>query len=327
VPVVIGPTGVGKTEIVLRALNGEDAQIVSADSRQIYSFMDIGTAKPTLEQRECVTHHLVDCVDPEESLNAAQYARQARKVISDLLDQDKTSVVVGGSGLHLRALLEGFFEGPGADPGIRRKLAEEENNGGPGTLHQRLTLVDPESAERIHPHDRVRTIRALEVHSLTGMTISQLHQRGRYKRPQFRYCKMGFYRPREELYGRIDRRVELMIGQGLVDETRELLARGYSPELRSMSTLGYRETIEHLQGRIDLDETVSRIKRNTRQYAKRQMTWFGKEEDILWFQAEQEEKHFLQTLRNLRAGRMPAQDELAESRERQVRCWSSVSAT
>jgi len=324
VPIVVGPTGVGKTEIVLQALEGLDAEIISADSRQIYRLMDIGTAKPTADQRRRVRHHLVDCVDPDGKINAAQYGRQAKKIISELLGKGRLPVVVGGSGLYIRALLEGFFEGPGARTDIRRRLIEEETEGGPGTLHRRLTSVDGEAASRIHPHDQVRTMRALEVFQLTGLTLSQWQRQGPYPEKQFHSCKLGLYRDRSDLYQRIQARAEKMLSQGLLAEVSGLMDRGHSAELMSMSTVGYREMIAHLTGQVDLEEAVRRLVRNTRRYARRQMTWFGKEKDILWFHADLEAENFVKSLHQVLQGDTPGPQERARSQEMLRRCWTSM---
>lgn len=322
VPIVVGPTGVGKTEIALKLAKETGAEIVSADSRQVYRHLDIGTAKPTPEQCRLVPHHLVDCVDPDEDFNAAKYGRLAREVISKLLDRGKLPMVVGGSGLYVRALLEGFFQGPGADPEIRQHLAEEESRGGPGTLYRRLIMVDPESAGRIHPHDRVRTIRALEVHQLTGISMSRWQGGGPHSQPGFPWCKLGLFREREIVYQRIERRVDEMLAGGLLEEVRWLLSRGFSPDLPALSTVGYEEMIAYLKGQVDFQQAVSLLKRNTRQYAKRQMTWFGKETEILWFSAQEEEDQLLHIVQNLKAGKYPEAKEAERRRALLRRSWS-----
>jgi len=322
VPIVVGPTGVGKTEIVLPVAEQMGAEIISADSRQIYRYMDIGTAKPTLEQRQRVPHHLVDCIDPKEEFNAAQYGRMASDIISRLLAAEKLPLVLGGSGLYLRALLEGFFQGPGADPEIRRSLLEEESRQGPGSLYRCLTERDPRSARRIHPHDRMRTIRALEVLELTGIPLSRWQEKGSYCQSQFCWCKLGLYLERERLYRRIGERIDSMLANGLLEEVRALLYRGYSPDLRALDSIGYREMLVHIRGQIDFKEAVSQLKRNTRQYAKRQMTWFSKEGDIFWFHAKNEQEQFLFAIRKLWAGQFPEANELEKRQELLRRSWS-----
>jgi len=322
VPIVIGPTGVGKTEIVLRAVQNIDAEIISADSRQIYRYMDIGTAKPTIEQRQRVPHHLVDCVDPKNKMNAVAYGRKAREIISRLLQEGKLPVVVGGSGLYLRALLGRFFEGPGADPEIRKRLEQEEAQTGPGSLYRRLMKVDPQSAGRIHTHDLFRTIRALEVHEMTGISLSRWQERGPYYQPSFSWCKIGLFRQRESLYRRIDVRADKMISQGLMEEVRNLLGRGYSSQLKVLSNVGYQEMIAHLEGRMDLKESIARFKQKTRQYAKRQMTWFGKDQEILWFQAEREQEQLCLSIQRLKEGEMPEAKEFKRRKALLQLSWS-----
>jgi tRNA dimethylallyltransferase len=321
VPIIVGPTGVGKTEICLGVAERIGAEIVSADSRQIYRHMEIGTAKPTSEQRQRVPHHLVDCVDPDQEFNAARYGLMANKVICQLLAAGKLPMVVGGSGLYIRALLGAFFQGPGANAEIRKKLAEEEAQRGRGTLHHRLAEVDPQTANRIHPHDRVRTIRALEVHQLTGIPLSQWHRRGPYSRPKFGWCKLGLYRSRTNLYQRIEERIDAMMAQGLLKEVQALLSRGYSPDLPALATVGYQEMIAYIKGKLDLEQAVSHLKRNTRQYAKRQMTWFSKEGEILWFDAQREEEQLLLTVQDLKAGKTPQAEEIEDRRASLRHSW------
>lgn len=321
VPIVVGPTGVGKTEIVLPMAEEMGAEIISADSRQIYRYMDIGTAKPTLEQRRRVPHHLVDCIDPKEEFNAAQYGRMAGEIISQLLAAGKRPLVVGGGGLYLRALLEGFFQGPGADPEIRRRLVEQESHQGPGSLYRYLIERDPRSARRIHPHDQMRTIRALEVLELTGIPLSRWQEQGPYCQPQFSWCKLGLYLERERLYSRIEERIDGMLAKGLLEEVQALLSKGYSPDLRALDSIGYREMLVHIRGHVGFERAVSQLKRNTRQYAKRQMTWFCKESDIFWFHAGNEQKQFLFAIRKLWGGQFPEEKELKKRRKLLRRSW------
>jgi tRNA dimethylallyltransferase len=327
VAIVIGPTAVGKTEILIRALEGMRAEIISADSRQIYRHMDIGTAKPDPEQRRRVVHHLVDCVDPDEPFDAARYAKMARQAIDDVFGRGGFPVVSGGSGLYVRALLEGFFDGPGADSNLRQNLIEQENIGGRGTLHRRLARIDPDSAERIHPHDLFRTVRALEVFERTGIPLTQWHREGRGQRLPHLSSLVGLYRTRKQLYRRIDERVDAMMAQGLLEEVRGLLARGYSESLAALSTVGYREMMALLGGRISRGEAVSLIKRNTRQYAKRQMTWFGKMKNVLWIDADEAAQtgrkgQLHRILEDLSKERRPTVTAMARSRERMRQTWS-----
>ena len=262
------------------------AEVISCDSRQVYRFMDIGTAKPTKAEQERVRHHLIDVADPEEEYNAGRYAREALEVIGRLSRKGKPFLVVAGTGLYLRALLKGFFDAPSIPPKVRKRVAAEAEVQGQAAMHEQLKKVDPESGRRIHPNDPQRTLRALEVYEATGKPLSEWWRNGRAVRKEYEPRLVGMTRPRDVLYDRIDKRVEEMIGQGLVEECHFLLRRGYSPELNSLRTLGYREVFEHLDGKRDLPMTVALIQKNTRNYAKRQMTWFRKEKDVLWLDAE-----------------------------------------
>ncbi len=327
IAVVIGPTAVGKTDIVISALEGMRAEIISADSRQIYRYMDIGTAKPGPEQIQKVVHHLVDCVDPDQPIDAARYAQMASKAIDDVSLRGKFPVVSGGSGMYVRALLEGFFDGPGADADVRQDLIEQEKAEGCGTLHHRLGRVDPDSARRIHPHDLFRTVRALEVFERTGIPLTRWHRDGRKQKLDRAFSLVGLYRTRKELYRRIDQRVDEMIGRGLIEEVRGLVKRGYAETLASLSTVGYREMLAMLDGRISREDAVSLMKRNTRQYAKRQMTWFGRLEQVLWIDAGEtapagQKKRLRRVLENLSNDRRPLRGTVVRSRERMRQAWS-----
>jgi tRNA dimethylallyltransferase len=326
VAIVIGPTAVGKTEILIEALRGMEAEIVSADSRQIYRFMDIGTAKPEPEQRRAVKHHLIDCVDPDRPVDAAEYARMARRAIEDVLGRGRLPVISGGSGLYIKALLEGFFDGPGADAGIRRQLLELEREEGRGTLHRRLVRVDPDSAERIHPRDLVRTVRALEVFQQTGIPLSRWHREKEGRSLEHESCTIGLYRARKELYRRIDERVDRMIEDGFEEEVRGLISRGYTGDLTAISTVGYREMTALLGGRFSRPEALSRIKRNTRQYAKRQMTWFSRMKSVLWIDAaragDDGRDNLRRIIEDLARGRYPSRLQTDRSRRRMRQVWS-----
>ena len=282
VPVLLGPTGVGKTGLAVKIAEEVGAEVIACDSRQVYRFMDIGTAKPTKAEQGRVRHHLIDVADPDEEYNAGRYARQALEVIGRLSQKGKPFLVVAGTGLYLRALLRGFFDAPGIPPKVRKRVAAEAEALGQAAMHERLKKVDPESGGRIHPNDPQRTMRALEVYEATGKPLSEWWRNGRAVRKEHEARLVGMTRPRDALYDRIDKRVEEMIGQGLVEECQSLLRRGYSPEFNSLRTLGYREVFEHLEGKRDLPATVALIQKNTRNYAKRQMTWFRKDERIIW---------------------------------------------
>lgn len=284
---VMGPTAVGKSTLVLQLARDCGGQIVNADSMQIYRFLDIGTAKPKPEDRAEIPHHLLDIVDPDEDFDANRYSQLAREVIGNLARQGVTAIVVGGTGLYLKAIFHGLFPGAPSDRVVRQRLrGEAEIDGGIG-LYRRLTEVDPVTAKRLHPHDLFRIIRALEVWECSGRPVSELHQEHGFRERPFHTLKIGLHRPRSELYERINKRVETMMAEGFLGEVKELLERGYGPHLKSMQALGYRHIVQYLTNGLDLTETLRMMKRDTRRYAKRQMTWFSKDREIQWFHPEE----------------------------------------
>ncbi|MCJ7458296.1 MAG: tRNA (adenosine(37)-N6)-dimethylallyltransferase MiaA [candidate division Zixibacteria bacterium] len=285
---ILGPTASGKTKVSLEIADIIKGEIVSADSRQIYRFMDIGTAKPGLEERKNIPHHLIDIVNPDEYFSAADYSTRAREAIKNILGRGKEPIVVGGSGLYLRALFKGIFKGPGKDEKIRSELKEKARKDGVEFLFNELEKKDPEAAKKIGPHNLVRIIRALEVYELTGKKISDLQKKGEYPPEEHNFVKIGLELDREHLYQRIDQRVEQMIKAGLVDEVKNLKVEGYDLRFAPLKTFGYKEIFHYLDGKISLDEAVQNIKLETRHYAKRQITWFKKEEGIFWIYAEKE---------------------------------------
>ncbi len=284
--VIVGPTASGKTAVsilVAKILHGE---ILSADSRQVYRHMDIGTAKPSPRQRKEIRHHFIDDLSPDLPFNAGEFGKRGRALIASILRAKNVPIIVGGSGLYLQALVDGFFEGPSADERIRKQIAGRMNTEGAEALLKELELVDPVAASRMIPANTRRIIRALEVYHLTGTPISRLQQTR--VRMAFRPVIAGLRWPREELYERIDRRVDAMVEEGLIDEVRGLLAMGYSPEENALQTVGYRETVQYLRGDISRDRMVELVKRNSRRYAKRQMTWFRRDHRIRWFDVDGE---------------------------------------
>ena len=278
--VLLGPTGIGKTAVSQELARQIPVEIISADSRQVYRFMDIGTDKPHPSFRAEVPHHFVDVLTPDVPFSAGEFARQARTVIQQILQKETLPLVVGGSGLYIRALLEGFFEQDVKDTTLRQKLETKAQREGAEALYQELAKVDPVSAAEIHPHNVKRVIRALEVFFLTGKPISHWHLQ-RDPAP-FPYIKIGLTMERAALYERINQRVEQMFDSGLIEETRRLLAMGYSPKLNALNTVGYKEVIRFLNEEIDLYTCVELVKRNTRRFAKRQFTWFRAEKNIHW---------------------------------------------
>jgi len=284
---IVGPTAVGKTSLsLLLARRLKNVEIISADSRQVYKFMDIGTAKPTPDQLAAVPHHFIDIKFPDEYYSSGQFGREARQRIDRLFRQQKTPVVVGGSGLYIRALVDGFFEKPVYDPHIKAQLKRELHNRGAAWLHDQLKQIDPMLAERIHPNDGHRIVRALEVFKITGKPLSSFQQQ-QSQQANFIPVFVGLNRKRERLYQLIEQRVDQMIRQGLIDEVRQLQQRGYHAQLNSMQTVGYREVYEYLAGKISFDEMVRLIKQYSRNYAKRQLTWFRKDQRITWFDVDE----------------------------------------
>jgi len=281
---IVGPTAVGKSELALRLAEEFGGEIISADSRQIYRGLDIGTAKPTAEERRRVPHHLLDVVDPDEVLTLAQYQELAYAAIDDILARSKVPFLVGGTGLYIKAVVEGWSI-PRVPPNekLREELYRLAELEGPEALHARLRKVDPVAAARIDPRNVRRVVRALEVYAETGRPISELQRRSP---PPYRTLQIGLTMEREELYRRIDARVERMIERGLVEEVRGLIERGYGLDLPAMSGLGYREIGLYLKGEIGLEEAIRLIKRNTRRFVRHQYNWFRLDDPhIHWFDA------------------------------------------
>ena len=279
---ILGPTGVGKTAMALELADRWGGEIVSADSMQVYRHMDIGTAKPTPEERRRIPHHLLDVVNPDEPFDVSLYIRLANGIIADLQREERPVFVVGGTGLYIRALMGGLIAGPGADESLRQILREEMNRLGKSHLYEKLRTRDEKAAARIDPHDGVRIIRALEVLELTGRSIVDHQQGHRFGECPYEVLQIGLRLDREQLLARIDGRTDRMIENGFVDEVRRLLAMGYHESLKPMQSLGYRHILAYLAGKGDLQESVSRIKRDTCRYAKRQMTWFAADREVGW---------------------------------------------
>jgi tRNA dimethylallyltransferase len=284
--IILGPTGVGKTSATLLLAKNLGSEIISADSMQIYRLMDIGTAKPSAEEMRAVRHHMINIVDPWESYSSGRYIAEVRSIIADLHNRNMLPLIVGGTGLYVKAMTRGLFEGPSADWDLRAELMEQEEND-PGILFRKLTACDPDAAARIGPNDLRRIIRSLEVCLKSGAAMSQLQAEHTEKLP-FDFVKIGITRDRVELYEIINRRVDQMMERGLLDEVKSVLAEirkhhcGPTSEISALQAIGYKELIRHIEGAISLDEAVERIKQGSRNYAKRQFTWFRKEENIHW---------------------------------------------
>jgi|YelNatPaOPRAMG01_1025707.scaffolds.fasta_scaffold05261_9 tRNA dimethylallyltransferase len=275
--VIVGPTAVGKTELAVEWARELKGEIISADSMQVYKYLDIGTAKPSIEVRSQVPHHLIDLVPPDATFSAAHFVYEADRVIRRLQGEGKPILVVGGTGLYIRALLFGLIPTPPADGQLRQILKKQEN------LYEMLVAVDPLAAQKIHPKDRVRIVRALEVLLLTGDSIVRQQRNHRFQNPRYDYLKIGINDERSHLYERINKRTEEMFNRGLVEEVKGLLNMGYTKDLPPLQSLGYRHVISFLEGKISLMEAIRLTARDTRHYAKRQITWFGAEKDISWF--------------------------------------------
>lgn len=249
--------------------------------------MDIGTAKPTAQETACVRHHMVDLIDPDQNFDAAAYARQARDCIHRLAAEATLPFVVGGTGLYIKSLIYGLSEAAPADAVVRRHLQEQMERSGPECMHRELMRLDPEAGRRIHPNDRYRIVRALEVYTSTGRSIFDHHQTHGFREARFHVLTIGLTMPRKQLYERINRRVETMLAQGLQDEVQHLLDLGYSERLKSMQSLGYRHIISHLRHGVEWSQMVEALKRDHRRYAKRQLTWFGAVDGIRWLLPDQ----------------------------------------
>ncbi len=278
---IVGPTAVGKTDLSIRLAERFGGEIVSADSRLIYVGLDIGTAKPTPQERARVPHHLIDVTTPDRPLSLAEYMRMAYAAIDDILARGRVPFLVGGTGQYVWALLEGWQvpEVP-PDEDLRARLEQEAREKGPEFLFRRLVSLDPGAAEIIDPRNVRRIIRALEVIHHTGRPFTEQREKSP---PPYQVLFIGLTRPREDLYRRIDQRIERMLAQGLVDEVRGLLAAGYDPNLPALTGIGYRQIVDYLQGRCTLEEAVRAIRKATRRYVRHQYNWFRLDDERIWW--------------------------------------------
>jgi len=277
---LVGPTGVGKTDLGIALAERYGAEIINADSRQVYRRLEIGSAKPTPAQRARVPHHLIDVVEPDARFDCARYRELARAAMADIARRGRHGLVVGGTGLYVKVLLRGVFAGPERDAALRQRLLRLEADAA-GSLHHQLQTVDPAAAARLHAHDHLRLIRALEVFELTGRPISAWQAEHAFQ-PEIDARLIGLTLPRAELYARIEARCTAMIRQGLIEEVQGLYAAGLDPELPALRSPGYREIGEYLRGRCDLPTAMARMAQATRRLAKRQLTWFRAEPHVVW---------------------------------------------
>lgn len=283
--VILGPTAIGKTQLAIDIAQSLNGEIIGADSRQIYQYMDIGTAKPSPEQRAVVTHHLVDFIAPDADYSLADYQEQAYAHAAAITTAGKLPILCGGTGQYITAFVEGWSI-PRVEPNedLRQQLEAEAAAEGRALLHQRLALVDPAAAEKIHPNDARRVIRALEVYHQTGKPISVLQRK---KPPRYRIHTIGLRMTRDALYARADERVDMMMTAGFIDEVQALLALGFAPDLPAMSALGYRELCDYLLDELSLEDAIERTKLSTHDFIRRQEIWFrGHDHDTQWVCAD-----------------------------------------
>ena len=286
--VIVGPTCSGKTKLSLKLAEILDTEIISADSRQVYRYLDIGTAKPSRSDLKKIKHHFISLLNPDNKFNVSDFETEALKIIKTLHTRNKIPIVAGGSGLYIKALVDGIFNTVDTDDELREKLMSERREKGNDYLYAKLKEVDPVSASSVIPQNYKRIIRSLEVYYLTGKPIRELQQE--YKRDiKIDFVQYGLNWERNKLYQNIETRVDEMLQSGLVNEVRELLKKGYDKRLNALNTVGYKEIISYLDGEISIERAAELIKRNTRRYAKRQLTWFNRDNRIKWIKVGSEE--------------------------------------
>jgi tRNA dimethylallyltransferase len=287
---IAGPTGAGKSELALRVAEEFGGEVLNCDSLQIYRYFDIGTAKLTTAEMRGVPHHLIDILDPDGVFTAGEYARLGRAVLAAISSRGKLPLVAGGTGFYLRALFEGLFRGPARDAALRQRLAAREARR-PGSLHHLLGRFDAEAAQRIHPNDVPKVMRALEVCLVARRPVTEMFREGRDALTGFRILKIGLSPDRDRLYGRLDERCRRMFESGLIEEVQGIRNRGFPLDVKPFESHGYRQAVQMLQGELTAKEALFYAQRNTRNYAKRQMTWLRKEPDMEWFKGFGEEPH------------------------------------
>lgn len=280
--VITGPTASGKTDVGVRVARELDGEIISADSRQLYRHLDIGTAKPSPAELQAVPHHFISILEPSEEYNVSRFEREAMRVMEEISARGRLPVIVGGAGLYIKAVVDGIFDNVDTDEEYRAKLRKIRLNEGNEALYRLLEQNDPETAKSMLPQNWKRVMRALEVYHLTGCSIRE-HQQKHERETDFDLRQFGLNLERSRLYKTIERRVDTMLENGLLDEIRRVLELGVPPKANALNTVGYKELIAYLNGDTDFEEAVRLIKRNTRRYAKRQMTWFRRDDRIRWF--------------------------------------------
>lgn len=285
--VIVGPTCSGKTRVGISFAEKLQTEIISADSRQIYRHLNIGTASPTAAELAKIKHHFINFLEPDENYNVSRFETEALKIIDGLFEKEKIPVVVGGSGLYIEALIDGIFNLVNVDEEYREELKQKRESFGNQFLYEELVKIDPESASKMLPQNWKRVMRALEVFYITGEPIWKF-QKNYARNVDCEFIQFGLNWEREKLYRNIERRVEEMMTNGLVDEVKNILAKGYTKNLNALNTVGYKEVISYLENEITLERAVELIKRNTRRFAKRQLTWFRKDERIKWLPIESE---------------------------------------
>ncbi len=281
IPFIVGPTAVGKTATAVELAKGIGGEIISVDSRQIYRELDVGTDKPTPEQQQRVPHHLINLVSPREQISAGRYRTLALGKVAEILARGNLPIFVGGSGMYIKAVVQGIFRQSETDLNIRKKIQQELCEKGKIALYNRLVEVDPDRAIKIHINDVKRITRALEIYEMTGKPSAQIYE-DQSKSVPFPYYIFVLDRSRESLYQRINQRVEQMIRAGLISETEQLIQKGYRDQLKKLKTLGYEEVLLYLDGKCSQEEMIEKIKQNTRRFAKRQLTWFRNQLDTVW---------------------------------------------
>jgi tRNA dimethylallyltransferase len=296
VVILVGSTGVGKSKLAMEWVEALGGEILSADSMQVYRYMDIGTDKPSPDEQRRIKHHLIDLVTPDQPFHADQFRTLGRQVMDQLHQNGKPIWVVGDTGLYIKTLIQGLFSSPKIDPCVRQRLKQEASEKGGDFLYQRLQKVDPKTASFIHPRDLFRTIRALEVFDSTKIPISFFREQHRFGEKPYSTLKIGLDMDRGSLYRRIEQRVDRMVERGFLEEVKKLLERGYGRQLKPMQGLGYKQMVQFLHQEIEWGEAIRQIKRETRHYAKRQSTWFKADPEIHWLDASTDRQKVIEKI-------------------------------